>query len=110
MKQIHYDIIGAYYYAKKHGVKDKHPQETMRELGLKLVMAIPESIADCWNCLVEDFDFNLPDFIKVRDCIYWDYFYRFSPNKCIDAMIRCDVDYKAVVDKAEADEKKNRKE
>ena len=106
MKQICYDMIESFYWSEEHHVKEKHPQKTMRELGLKLVISIPESLGDCWNCLVENFDFELPSYIDVRDDISWDYFYRFNPSVCVEAMKKCGVDYKAVIRQVEADDKR----
>lgn len=105
MKQIRFDIIGEYEWSKLHGEKSKHPQERLKELGIKEIISIPESIADCWNCLVEDFDFELPDYISVHN-IYWEYFYHYCPNACKDAMIKCGIDYKPIEDKCKAEEQK----
>lgn len=81
-------MIGADEWAEKYNQEYKHPQIKMKELGLIEVVSVPESIADCWNCLVEDFDFELPDYITVRDDINWDYFRHYYPEKCKDIMKR----------------------
>lgn len=106
MKQIYYDIIGESYWSDKHNQKSKHPQERLKELGIELIIGIPESIADCWNALVEDFDCELPSYIEARKNISWDYFYKYNPNKCKDAMIRCGVDYKSVIDQVEREDER----
>lgn len=105
MKQICFDIIGEYKWSKLHGEKSKHPQERLRELGIKEVISIPESIADCWVCLVEDFDFELPDYISVHN-INWEYFYHYCPNVCKDTMVKCGIDYKPIEDKCKVEEQK----
>ncbi len=107
MKQICFDIIGEYEWSKLHGEKSKHPQERLRELGIKEVISIPESIADCWVCLVEDFDFELPDYISVHN-INWEYFYHYCPNVCKDVMTKCGIDYKPIEDKCKVEEQKER--
>ena len=107
MKQICFDIIGEYEWSKLHGQKSKHPQERLRELGIKEIISIPESIADCWNCLVEDFDFELPDYISAHN-INWEYFYRHCPNVCKDVMTKCGIDYKPIEDKCKVEEQKER--
>ena len=105
MKQICFSIIGEYEWSKRHGEESKHPQERLKELGIKEIISIPESIADCWNCLVEDFDFELPDYISIHD-ICWEYFYHYRPNACKEAMIKCGIDYKSIEDKYEAEKQK----
>lgn len=98
MKQIRFGIIEEYLWSKDHNEKSKHPQERLKELGIKIVIGIPESIADCWICLVEDFDFKLPPYITVKD-VDWEYFYHYRPNACKDAMAKCGIDYKSIEDK-----------
>lgn len=107
MKQIRFDIIGEYEWSKLHGQKSKHPQERLRELGIKEIISIPESIADCWFCLVEDFDFEPPDYISVHN-INWEYFYHYCPNVCKDVMTKCGIDYKPIEDKCKVEEQKER--
>ena len=106
MKQICYDMIGAYYYSKALGIKEEHPLLAMKNFGLDIVVAVPESIGDCWVCVVEDFNFELPDHIHIRDDISWDYFYGHFPKLSVEAMKKCGVDYEAVIHKVEADEKR----
>lgn len=96
MKQIHYSVIGEALWARDHNVTSKHPQERMRELGFNLLVCVPETIADCWNCLVEDFNFELPDYILSSDEINWSYFYGHRPEATITAMVKCGVDYKPI--------------
>lgn len=93
MKQLYYDVIGEYFWSKKHNEKSKHPDERLDEFGIKRIISIPESIADCWNCLIYDFEGELPDYIKIGDKINWDYFYHYKPDICIKAMKECGIDY-----------------
>lgn len=58
LRAICYDLIGA----SLHHHIDKHPQTQMRELGINLIAAVPESIADCWICLT-DYQGELPEYI-----------------------------------------------
>ena len=72
LRAIRYDVIGAIFY---HHI-DKHPQTQMRELGINLIKAVPESIADCWMCLT-DYQGELPDYIDEIDLkphdVYWEH-------------------------------------
>lgn len=105
MKQIRFGIIEEYLWSKDHNEKSKHPQERLKELGIKIVIGVPESIADCWICLVEDFDFELPPYITARD-VDWEYFYHYCPDACKDAMAKCGIDYKPIEDKCKAEKQK----
>lgn len=58
VKSIRYDLIGA----GMSGIHI-HPQTEMKRLGIHLLAAIPESIADCWICLT-DSEVELPEYIK----------------------------------------------
>ena len=58
IRAINYSLIGAY----EAGVK-KHPQLDMKDLGINLLGAVPESIADCWNCIT-DYQGELPEYIS----------------------------------------------
>lgn len=62
IRYLIYDLIGA----SESGIA-VHPQIDMKERGIKLIAAIPESIADCWNILT-DYDGDLPDYIS--ECKY----------------------------------------
>ena len=70
LRAIRYDVIGASLY---HDVKE-HPQTQMRNLGINLIEAVPESIADCWICLT-DYQGELPDYIAELELkphsLYW---------------------------------------
>ena len=70
LRCIRYDLWLA---GMKHHI-NKHPQIQMKELGIKLIRAIPESISDCWICLT-DYQDELPGYIdelelKPHDS-YW---------------------------------------
>lgn len=66
------DVIGVW----EAGI-NKHPQEVMKDLGIKYQVATPQSIADAWwfwNCI------NIPDELpsylselklKAETCIGW---------------------------------------
>ncbi len=58
LREIRYDVIGAF----KNNVH-KHPQVDMRERGIHLLAAVPETIADCWICLT-DYQGELPEYIN----------------------------------------------
>lgn len=96
MKQIRYSVIGEALWARDHNVTSKHPQERMRKFGFDLLVCVPETIADCWNCLVEDFNFELPDYISSSDEINWSYFYGHCPEVTKTAMAKCGIDYKPI--------------
>ena len=69
LRSIRYDMRGAY----ESGV-NQHPQTQMRELGIHLLAAVPETIADCWICLT-NYQGELPSYIcelelKPHD-VYW---------------------------------------
>lgn len=49
---------------------DEHAQKFMRGLGVEYGLAVPQSIADCWQFYMCDYDPNtLPDFVDVRNDI-----------------------------------------
>ena len=59
IRWVRYDLIaaGMFYHI------DKHPQKQMRELGINIIRAVPESIADCWMVLT-DYRGELPEYIS----------------------------------------------
>lgn len=59
IRWIRYDIIAADMFCHI----DKHPQKQMRELGINIIRAVPESIADCWMVLT-DYQGELPEYIS----------------------------------------------
>ena len=69
LREICYDIIGAY-----NNDIHKHPQTDMKERGIHLIAAVPETIADCWVCLT-DYQGELPEYInevKLKPhSVYW---------------------------------------
>ena len=69
MKQLYYDMYSAQV---NYGVK-KHPQADMRDLGFKLINSVAQSVADAWWFTVEDFDFELPGYLKPMEynLNYW---------------------------------------
>lgn len=110
MKQIHYSVIGEALWARDHNVTSKHPQERMRELGFDLLVCVPETIADCWNCLVKDFNFELPDYISSSDEINWNYFYGHCPEVTKTVMVKCGIDYKPIEEKLAKEREKVNKQ
>ena len=59
IRQFSYDLISAGLIYKIN----KHPQLDMRERGIHILAAVPESIADCWNVLT-DYDGKLPEYME----------------------------------------------
>lgn len=59
-KLYRYDLIGASLSGES-----RHPQQVIRELGLKIVYGEPVPIADCWLFrFKEPFSVELPHFIE----------------------------------------------
>ena len=58
LRAIRYCVISA---SVDHKINN-HPQKQMKDLGIHLVAAVPETIADCWICLT-DYQGELPDYI-----------------------------------------------
>lgn len=49
---------------------DEHAQKFMRRFGVQYGLAVPQSIADCWQFYMCDYDpKTLPDFVRVRNDI-----------------------------------------
>ena len=49
---------------------DEHAQKFMSRLGVEYGLAVPQSIADCWQFYMCDYDPNtLPGFVDVRNDI-----------------------------------------
>lgn len=49
---------------------DEHAQKFMSRLGVEYGLAVPHSIADCWQFYMCDYDpKTLPDFVRVRNDI-----------------------------------------
>ena len=49
---------------------DEHAQKFMSRLGVGYGLAVPQSIADCWQFYMCDYDPNtLPDFVDIRNDI-----------------------------------------
>lgn len=49
---------------------DEHAQKFMSRLGIEYGLAVPQSIADCWQFYMCDYDPNtLPGFVDVRNDI-----------------------------------------
>lgn len=63
-KLYRYDLIGASLAGES-----RHPQQVVKDLGLKIVYGEPVPIADCWMFrFAEPFDAVLPSFIEpVRE-------------------------------------------
>lgn len=61
IREFSYDVIGASFKYKVN----KHPQSDLMERGIKILAAVPESIADCWNILT-DYDGKLPEYMNER--------------------------------------------
>ena len=59
MKQLYYDMIGC-WEAGASG----HPQQVMKDLGFQVIHAVPQTLGNCWWFTVEDYDFELPPYIK----------------------------------------------
>ena len=68
MKQLNYNVISASYAGE-----NRHPQEVFKDLGLKVLHAVPQSISDSWWITVEDYDFDLPDYFQKMEynLSYW---------------------------------------
>lgn len=62
IKSIHYDLIDSGF---SFGIRE-HPVRQMESLGIHLIAAIPETIADCWCCLT-DYQGELPGYIHIAE-------------------------------------------
>lgn len=71
LRAIFYDLIAA---DVNFGVRE-HPQKQMRELGIHLIKAVPESIADGWWCLT-DYQGELPPYIKEKELKPHDWYWK----------------------------------
>jgi len=57
--------------------ENEHPVDKMKQLGFKIICAVPRDITDSWWFCVEDFDFDLPPYLsfmnKPFNLNYWAY-------------------------------------
>lgn len=63
MNQLSYDLITASMECQIYD----HPERNMRNLGYKIIHAVPQSIADQWWFTVEEYIEPLPPYLKKME-------------------------------------------